>query len=446
MYEAQAHSAGGLSMELDVQPSPGETLDHGATPLGLAGFAAGAFDPSRRPQLDLAPIAGVATMQAAVSPDCSFRLVKSAIDAAQHEICLYIYNASADHLLALLTDAKNRGVHIRLMYDVNDTSGGETQKLHALGVELKEAPSTGDRRVFTVCHQKFAVIDDAILLIGSANWATTSIPLVTTPGQFKKGNREWLMRFDNAPLAASFKSLFLADWQIPAHPGPLGVAPPARIVPVAGHVPAALFTPPTQIFDIARVDLATPATITPIISPDDYFTLARDLIMAANTSVDIEQQYILAGDTHIDGLLAALAARKDELTIRIIVSPAFREAGKLDNWERSVASLTQFGLLDRLRAMNLDFYTHLHNKGLIIDRQTAVVTSTNWSENSIDRAREAGVIVPVPQVAEYFAQVFDFDWSIGLDPANVPEDTVQLLPAGIAAPVGFEEVHPADMA
>jgi hypothetical protein len=30
-------------------------------------------------------------MQAAVSPDCSYRLVKAAIDAAEDEICFYIY-------------------------------------------------------------------------------------------------------------------------------------------------------------------------------------------------------------------------------------------------------------------------------------------------------------------------------------------------------------------
>jgi phosphatidylserine/phosphatidylglycerophosphate/cardiolipin synthase-like enzyme len=62
------------------------------------------------------------------------------------------------------------------MYDRTDTSAGEVAKLEALGVRLKVAPSMTPRRAFTVCHQKYVVVDAETVILGSANWATTSIP------------------------------------------------------------------------------------------------------------------------------------------------------------------------------------------------------------------------------------------------------------------------------
>lgn len=415
--------------------------------------AAGArstFDPSRQPHLTITPDAEVTQIQAGVSPDCTYRLVKAAIEAAQREICLYIYNASADHLLDLLRAAKIRGVRIRLMYDVSDTRGDEAQKLAALGVELQVAPSSGGRRVFTVCHQKFAVIDEAILLLGSANWAGTSIPLVTTPGLFKKGNREWVVRIDHAPVAQWFKALFVADWEIPALPISAAMVSPVEALPVELFLPRLPGRVPDQIFDIKQVQLAQPARVTPIISPNNYFDLARQLIISAQQSIDIEQQYILAarGRSKIEGLLKALAQRKSEVTIRIIVSPAYRKVGAMDNWELSQATLAAYNLQDCLRAMNLTYYTHLHNKGLIVDRQKVVVSSTNWSENSITRAREAGVLIEAPEVAGYFAEVFDFDWRVATDPTLLPANAPLILAdaAQEDATAGLgEEVHPADL-
>jgi Phosphatidylserine/phosphatidylglycerophosphate/cardiolipin synthases and related enzymes len=130
--------------------------------------------------------------------------------------------------------------------------------------------------------------------------------------------------------------------------------------------------------------------------------------------------------------------------MRIIVSPAFRTVGKEDNWELTMESLDKFDLKGCLRGMNLRFYTHLHNKGVVIDRKRVVVSSTNWSENSIARAREAGVPIECPEVASYFADVFDFDWSIALPiwelPANFP-----WAPQAAQTPVGVVPIHPADL-
>lgn len=410
-------------------------------------MARGGLDTTRQPRLSIVTQKAVTQIQAAVSPDCSYRLVKAAIDAAQEEICLYIYNVSAEHMLDLLRQAKARGVHIRLMYDVTDTRGDEQAKLEALGVELQKAPSTGGRRVFTVCHQKFAVIDNRILLLGSANWAGTSIPLITKVGGYKKGNREWIVRIDDQAVAHWFKQLFEADWNIPDLTLPSAIPQVESLPPVEVLFAALPAHTPSQLFDIKQMDPAQRAVVTPILSPNNYFSLTKKLILAAKSSIDIEQQYILAAgaNSKIEGILAALAKRKPEVQIRILVSPAYRKVGGMDNWELCVRALEAYDLKDCLRAMNLDYYTHLHNKGVIFDRQQVIVSSTNWSENSIARAREAGLLIQSPDIAEYFAQVFDYDWSIGWDPSILPANLPQpLQEAGIAL-AELEEIHPADL-
>lgn len=413
----------------ELRAAANDWLQRGAGPTSDA--------PDRRPALTIRPFRGIRHLTAAVSPDCSYQLVRDALALAQHEICIYIYNATAEHLLDLLRSAKQRGVRVRLMYDVMDTRGDERRKLAELGIELQIAPSSGARRVFTFCHQKFVVIDGSILMIGSANWANTSIPLVTTPGSYKNGNREWLIRIDDAPLAHWFQELFEADWNIPAAEI-RAIEPPVEPPPPLLRAPAAR---PAKVFECTQLKLTKSAIVTPVISPENYFRLVSRLIRLAKTSIDIEQQYILASGPRTEALLAALQRRKDDLTIRIIVSPAFRKAGAKDNWELSVESLDAYGLKDRLRAMDLRYCTHLHNKGLIIDRRKVIVSSTNWSENSICRAREAGVVIDSPVVAEYFAQVFDLDWSTAISP-NAPA----MLPRGfISADPDAVPIHPADL-
>jgi phosphatidylserine/phosphatidylglycerophosphate/cardiolipin synthase-like enzyme len=52
----------------------------------------------------------------------------------------------------------------------------------------------------------------------------------------------------------------------------------------------------------------------------------------------------------------------------------------------------------------------LHNKGMVIDRSKTLISSINWSENSMKNNREAAVIVESPQVARFYADLFELDW------------------------------------
>jgi phosphatidylserine/phosphatidylglycerophosphate/cardiolipin synthase-like enzyme len=60
-------------------------------------------------------------------------------------------------------------------------------------------------------------------------------------------------------------------------------------------------------------------------------------------------------------------------------------------------------------------YTHLHNKGIIIDDEIVIITSTNFTDTSIMENRECGLVIKNKTVANYFLRIFDTDWHLGLD-------------------------------
>jgi phosphatidylserine/phosphatidylglycerophosphate/cardiolipin synthase-like enzyme len=350
---------------------------------------------------------------AAVSPDCSFRLLRDALSTAKESLDVYIYNIQSDHIVELLRN-RRPGVKLRIMYDVTDHNAARNELAELATIkhaEDREAPSSPSRRVFTVCHQKYVVIDKQSIVLGSANWAETSIPFLPQAGKFKKGNREWLVHLKSEAVAAWFTKVFEADWNLPPtreRPEAIAVTRPAQLM-----VPARTIDPPKPV-DVLVVPKAGKIRLTPVISPQNYFEEVGRLIREAKKSIYIQQQYILAGGPKVEGLIQEVQRQARKLDVRIMVSPTFPE-----NWRRSVETLTHFGLKSKLKALNLDHYIHLHNKGLIIDGKHVVVSSTNWSQNSVDSAREAGVIITAQPVSEFFGTAFKLDWDRGWDPDQV---------------------------
>lgn len=381
---------------------------------------ASAGDLARQPKLAIKPFT-VDSAQAAVSPDCSYRLLVGALESAKRSITAYVYNIGAQFLLDVLKAKHASGVKIRVMVDANDPhdkKSREFENLKKLGIAVGLAPSTGDRRVFTVCHQKYVVVDGTTTVVESANWAESSIPVAKKVGQYKAGNREWLIRVDSKDVAAWFEDLFDKDWAIPAKVGLALVAPSPQLTTELQS--AALFTAPSQLFDIKSA--TKQVGLLPLISPVNYLDEVQKAIAKAKRRVYIQQQYILAGDG-VSDLLEVVHEKAKTCDVRIIVSPKF-----VKGWESSVSTLRAAGLLRTLRAQNLTHVIHCHNKGVIIDDDRTVVSSTNWSENSILRARETGFLVSSKELTGYYASVFEQDWQDGIAPARVKALHVSLSP------------------
>lgn len=382
----------------------------------------GKFNPDLIPKLDLKSFNGTMKIGAAVSPDCGFRLLKAAMESAQTSLDIYIYNISAEHIIEIIEAKVAAGVKVRLMYDPHDSGKKEYDRLSQIDkLDFQTAPTYQARSAFTVCHQKFVVVDVKEVFLGSANWAGTSFPNVTDAGVFKKGNREWIVRINDAGVAGWFADLFQADWDIqPIGAGLFQLEVP-QVMLEPGVAPGFLASVPDTVFDIEERNEET--GVTPVVSPDNYFDEVLNAIKAATISIDVQQQDIKAKfdeEAKVDLLLRELGAqRKAGITVRILVSPKF-------SWDLSQDSVDAYELGDCLKALNLKYFTHLHNKGIVFDRKKVLVTSTNWTENSITKAREAGVLIENTNIAEYYAKTFDLDWEMGLGRDAVPQHLIDV--------------------
>jgi phosphatidylserine/phosphatidylglycerophosphate/cardiolipin synthase-like enzyme len=85
------------------------------------------------------------------------------------------------------------------------------------------------------------------------------------------------------------------------------------------------------------------------------------------------------------------------------------------------------GYLEQLQAAGLDVVTtvkiqnNVHNKGIIADGKTVLVSSQNWSTDGTLYNRDAGLIIYNKTAAQYYQQIFLHDWQHLAKPKALPD-------------------------
>jgi len=92
-----------------------------------------------------------------------------------------------------------------------------------------------------------------------------------------------------------------------------------------------------------------------------------------------------------------------------------------------IASAEKLPLEARTADIESNNLEKIHNKGVIVDDTSVLVSSINWNTNSPNFNREVGVIIVYPGVARYFRDVFEDDWQ----PARTRTDYLRI--AGLIA-------------
>jgi phosphatidylserine/phosphatidylglycerophosphate/cardiolipin synthase-like enzyme len=83
--------------------------------------------------------------------------------------------------------------------------------------------------------------------------------------------------------------------------------------------------------------------------------------------------------------------------------------------------------------------TNIHNKGIVVDSETVLVSSANWSSDGILRNRDAGLIIRNAEVAGYYQQVFLGDWDKRATAIKESAPAIVAAP-GAATPPGMVRV------
>ena len=195
---------------------------------------------------------------------------------------------------------------------------------------------------------------------------------------------------------------------------------------------------PADLFPSQKFNPAAPIRVRPVLSPDNYMDVVPDFLRSAKKSIYIEQQYIRSTQTEIVVLLEAIKGARQQnskLDVRIILGKLF-----------SVDTLrAQFGLRlgDHIRYIDVNRFVHCHNKLVIVDETAVLVSSQNWSSSAVSKNREAGLVIDYPQLAKYYAGIFESNWKTGLRKIPIPGKKTTITPEAVARG-NFVEVRAAD--
>ena len=246
---------------------------------------------------------------------------------------------------------------------------------------------------FSYTHSKFMIIDNTTVVVESANWAKTGIPV--NPSY---GNREWGIVIRNEDLAQRFLEVFLSD---------LSIAEP-YVLEVPSWFPSPSISTGSYPYPFEEpLYYSGNISVEAIFSPDNAEKAIIDLLNSANESIYVQQNYIYLywGDEINPFVEALVNASRRGVEVKVII-----DAGTIDKSDEAVNYLISNEV--KVGWSNTTYFETTHNKGIIVDGKVVLISSINWSETSVRKNREAGVIVYCEEVAQYYVDVFEWDWAV----------------------------------
>lgn len=103
--------------------------------------------------------------------------LKDAFKNAKNEIKISIYSFTNNEIAKTLRDSAKRGVKIHIIYDKasniknNISTIGYLAKYNNISVCLLSGLPSSNKKFYGIMHQKMAIVDEELLVIGSANWS-----------------------------------------------------------------------------------------------------------------------------------------------------------------------------------------------------------------------------------------------------------------------------------
>lgn len=304
------------------------------------------------------------------------------IDGATQSIDLAIYDFDLDNVATALVRATQRGVKVRMVTD-SDTLNSDDDAVRAAINKVKKAkiPIAGDERT-PIMHNKFMVVDRREVWTGSWNF---------TDGDTYRLNNN-AIRISSPQLAANytaeFEKMFTEHKFGPKKPA--GV--PSPQLTVNGVHIENYFAPEDGVADkvITR-------------------------IKGAHSSI-----YFMAFSFTHDGIGTAMIDRAKQ---GIKVAGIFESTG----------SQTQYSEYGKMKKDDIEVYTDgnpyiMHHKVIIIDEQTVIFGSFNFSENADKQNDENLLIIDDPEMARAFKAEYNRVLQVAKNPPTKEKVPVKQRP------------------
>ncbi len=308
-----------------------------------------------------------------VLPDQQVTKVISILSRAQNSIQLSMFHLSQKDIVTEIIRLAQKGVHIQIILDQTILKAPSSQiALQRLtqgpGSERIEVrPSTSG---FSITHTKALLIDHKLLMISTINFSN-AIPY----------SRDFGIIYEDPSDIAEFEKVFANDWALSGTNS--NTTPP--------------LTAPNLIW-----------------SPVNSKTKIVNLIQQSKKKLDIEIENLGAPDVQ----KSLIDAVKRGVIVRIVMSLC-SPVGINNNWKHMDA-LSAGGVQVRAMPEAQDLlHPYIHAKLILQDTDRFYIGSENFSTNSLDFAREVGIVAQSSDVVSNIAKVFNQDWSNATDWAKI---------------------------
>jgi phosphatidylserine/phosphatidylglycerophosphate/cardiolipin synthase-like enzyme len=138
------------------------------------------------------------------------------------------------------------------------------------------------------------------------------------------------------------------------------------------------------------------------------------MLDSAYSSIYIQQLYIYKtwGESTSPFLEKLVNKSKDGIEVKVILNfnPLFNSTNEKIN--QTKLFLEKNGIEVKFIYSNWSYFTNIHNKGIIVDNRTVLISSINWNENSVTKNREAGLIIENENISKFYSEVFFYDWNL----------------------------------
>ena len=376
------------------------------------------------------------------SPDRSFNEIVNAVDNAQDSIYLNIYQFHNFYLMDHIIDALERGVDVKIMLEGDPVDGIDDEERYianqtvTAGGEVRFMINDNDRDIhdrYAFNHAKYAVIDDETTMVTSENWKNTGVPVNNT-----FGNRGWGIMVNSPDVTDYFSKVFFEDWKPASKDSILFTANDSTYgdkygCPPPDFVPNRTILIGNYSHPFESKTVSGKFNISPVLAPDTslmQIVSIIGMIKRAKNSVYVEQLYIYknwgrrADPKPNPFLEAVINASRRGCEVKILLDSMY---GKEHNEEtikyvNDIAADEKLNLVAKLINNEAIGLNKTHNKGVIVDCREVLISSINWNEYSPTNNREAGIIIENEDVAEFYTDVFLYDWYDG-SPVKAVFDT-----------------------
>jgi hypothetical protein len=386
-----------------------------------------------------------------VGPDTGWIVLRDYIASSRSSLVAAMYDFNADYIeraLAEVIEAHGFGITLTLDNGLLDDERAIHERLRerlaaSYDAEIVFCSRTG--RFPSAYHEKVIVRDEESFWLSSGNWSRRSQPEIDPIGDppsassmFSKGNREWHIIVDDKPLAKVFARYIKHDLTKAREDAALGVEPIAlpdvfvRLDDLMAEVETAALAAPVPAAPKRLPSTPRHVKVRPLLSPDNYAPRIDALIRSAQERLYLQYSYISWNNNPDDQafrdvlkFLGELSSRQD-FDLRVIMDSR-------DAKERTRLLAQEAGCNEAV----VRGQGRVHNKGIIVDGKSVLISSQNWSGDGFLRNRDAGLIVDDEEIAGYYETIFLDDWNNRARPPLMDGPLAMIARDGERTPSGM---------